>query len=791
MRGFILTRQWRDTPEGVSLEMWLAGEQGPIRLLVPEQFSVCFFRESDLPLVKKVTSRFPSVSYRPVELKNIHNDSVMALYCSGQRQLREVGELLNIEGVHLWEQDIKPVERFLMERFVTASLEFHDENANLIDQSFLSATTKRIRPCNYQPNLTVVSLDIETSLDGKALYSIAVYNLQHAIIFMVDSSRRRVESEMVDGMQLCWCPSEKVCLRQFLQWFKQVDPDVIIGWHVVQFDLWVLQTICDHWQVDFALGRAQQKIHWREDGQNSERRYAQVPGRIVLDGIELLRTAFYNFDSFSLQFVASELLGESKLLEHDNRSEAITDLFAINKVALAAYNLQDCKLVWNIFEKTKLLHFAIERSRLTGMAMDRMGGSVASFEYAYLPRLHRAGYVAPNLGELESDIVSPGGYVMRSKPGLYKNVLVLDFKSLYPSIIRTFTIDPYAFWVAKHNDLLESETVPGFNGARFSRKDFILPNIIDDLWQSRDVAKAENNKPLSHAIKIIMNSFYGVLGSTGCRFYDPRVCSSITLRGHEIIQSTRDRIVEKGYDVIYGDTDSVFVWLGNDVESDQADEIGQELACDLNNWWRLRLKKQFAIDTALELEFETHYSHFLMPTIRGSTKGSKKRYAGIVNSSVDGQIREELIFKGLETVRTDWTGLAKQFQQELYYKVFRGEPYEGYICQIVNDLVSGKLDDQLIYKKKLRRPLHGYEKSNPPHVKAARKLSELSGKLLGRGDAISYVITINGPEPLDYQSSLTDYQHYVDKQLKPIADSILVFLNDRFEKIVDQQMLLI
>ncbi len=791
MRGFILTRQWRDTPEGVSLEIWLAGEQGPVRLLIPEQRSVCFFREADLPLVKKIISRFSSISYRSVELKNIHNDSVMALYCGGQRQLREIGELLNSGGVRLWEQDIKPVERFLMERFVTSSLEFHDENACLVDSSFLKATTKKIKPCDYQPDLKVVSLDIETSLDGKDLYSIAIYNLQHSVVFIIDSSRHIVTSEVIDDLRLVWCPSAKVCLQEFLQWFNKVDPDVIIGWHVVQFDVWVLQKICDYWQVDFALGRAKQKVHWREDGQNSERRYAQVPGRIVLDGIELLRTAFYNFDSFSLQFVANELLGESKLLENDDRGEAITDLFSENKISLAAYNIQDCKLVWNIFEKTKLLHFAIERSRLTGMAMDRMGGSVASFEYAYLPYLHRAGYVAPNLGELESTIVSPGGYVMRSKPGLYLNVLVLDFKSLYPSIIRTFTIDPYAFWVAEHNKLPESETVPGFNGARFSREKFILPNIIDELWQSRDVAKAEKNKPLSHAIKIIMNSFYGVLGSTGCRFYDPRVCSSITLRGHEIIQSTRDRIVEKGYDVIYGDTDSVFVWLGDDIDNHQANVIGHELADDLNSWWRSSLKKRFDIDTALELEFETHYSHFLMPTIRGSTKGSKKRYAGIVNSVVNDEVREELVFKGLETVRTDWTGLAKKFQQELYYKVFKGEPYRDYICQIVNNLVSGRLDDQLIYKKKLRRPLHGYEKSNPPHVKAARKLSELSGKLLGRGDVISYVITINGPEPLDCQSSLTDYQHYVDKQLKPIADSILVFLDDRFEKIVDQQMTLI
>jgi len=211
-------------------------------------------------------------------------------------------------------------------------------------------------------------------------------------------------------------------------------------------------------------------------------------------------------------------------------------------------------MVWDIFKKLDLLNFAIERSHLTGLPLDRSGGSVASFDYAYLPRLHRAGYIAPNLGELQSTIVSPGGYVMNSTPGLYRHVLVLDFKSLYPSIIRTFNIDPFAYWYAKHQQLKDEDIIPGFNGAFFSRNKSLLPGIIDELWQARDQAKRDNNQSLSQAIKIIMNSFYGVLGSQGCRFFDPRVCSSITLRGHEILQRSRDWIEAQGYRVIYGDT---------------------------------------------------------------------------------------------------------------------------------------------------------------------------------------------------------------------------------------------
>src|SRR5690606_23914651 len=134
-------------------------------------------------------------------------------------------------------------------------------------------------------------------------------------------------------------------------------------------------------------------------------------------------------------------------------------------------------------------------------------------------------------------------------------VLVLDFKSLYPSIIRSFLIDPVGL-VEGLADSNEEAAVDGFRGARFSRSRHALPAIVERVWQGREQAKADGNGPLSQALKIIMNSFYGVLGSKGCRFFDSRLASSITCRGHEIMQQTRALIESEGYTVIYGDTDS-------------------------------------------------------------------------------------------------------------------------------------------------------------------------------------------------------------------------------------------
>ena len=392
---------------------------------------------------------------------------------------------------------------------------------------------------------------------------------------------------------------------------------------------------------------------------------------VALDGIELLKAAFWNFESFELEQVAQQLLGRGKHIRQDGAAkvEAIRNLYRDDKPALIAYNLEDCRLVAEIFERADLFASALRRAELTGLALDRFGGSVAAFDNLYLPRLHRRGRVAPSLVDIARGGSSPGGYVLDSKPGLYDNVLVLDFKSLYPSIIRTFKIDPFGLAVPG------DKPIPGFKGATFAREDAILPELIESLWAERDAAKARRDSAMSQAVNIFMNSFYGVLGASGCRFHDERLASSITLRGHEIINRSRDLIESMGYQVIYGDTDSLFVLLGSGVDAAQANSIGQQIAAKLNSWWRDTLREELDLESFLEIEFETHFARFLMPTVRGEQTGSKKRYAGLVQRAK----QRELVVKGLESVRTDWTPLAREFQRDLYTRIFMDEPFEEFV----------------------------------------------------------------------------------------------------------------
>ncbi|MGK0498651.1 MAG: DNA polymerase-2 [Oceanicoccus sp.] len=782
-QGFLLTRHWRDAKDGsgVELEYWLATDQGPAKLIPAKQQPVFFLVLEQQAAATELLNNIRGWRMQTVAMRDFSLQAVIACYFSSQRSLREARDVLLRAGLNPLEADIKPCDRFLMERFVRGSVRYRGELQQRQNYSLLN--TAELTEDDYRPRLRVISLDIETAMQGLSLYSIGIYAVEQEQVF------RKVfmvaNEDVADEVEIF--SDARALLLRFFDWLWEYDPDVIIGWNVVSFDMWFLQRLCQQYQLPFRLGRGDRgrpaTAHMRTMDDESERRAITVAGRVVLDGIELLKAAFYQFESFALNNVAKELLADGKLIQGSDRGEKIGDLYQRDKAALAIYNLQDCKLVWDIFEKTALLDFAIARTRMTGLPLDRVGGSVASFDFRYLPLLHRQGFVAPN-GHLSDEVeASPGGFVMESQPGIYQHVAVLDFKSLYPSIIRSFKIDPLGMVLGLQSELDQAELVPGFKGAWFARQQTILPELIQELWDLRDTAKAQNDNALSQAIKIIMNSFYGVLGSGGCRFFDSRLASSITLRGHQIIQQTAEFIEKQGWPVIYGDTDSVFVWLKNVPEPEQANKIAGDLEQQLNRWWQQRLQKEYGIESALEIEFETLYQHFLMPTVRGSELGSKKRYAGVVlKNGVP-----SLVFKGLENVRTDWTRLAREFQMELYRRVFFDQPYQSFIKQTVQQVCDGEHDGDLVYRKRLRRKLDEYQRNIPPHVQAARKAAA-AGEKVRRGDWIEYVITVNGAEPLAAQYSQLDYQHYIDRQLAPVADGILHFLDTSLADITDQQL---
>ena len=777
--GFLLTRQWFDDRDGVRLDFWLTTAQGPISVSIHRQQALFFVRQSDVARVTQLLGESAGVDVKALDLKTFSQEPVSAVYFASQQQLYRARDLLVQNSIACFEADIRPTERFLCERFITASIDIDAEPGERVLHDV------RLQPGDYRPDLEVMSFDIESDYQSDALFSIAFVTSETRRVLMIGDGPDQDFIEYV--------ADERSLLQRWIEWVAKIDPDVLIGWNVVNFDLRLLHRKSQLLGLPLAIGRDRGLPVWRQSQADRNHYFVLLPGRVVLDGIDTLRSATYNFPSFALEAVARELLGRGKLI-HDSthsdplfKAKEIKRQFEQEKQTLAAYNLEDCQLVWDIFEYAELINFSIERARLTGLEMDRAGGSVAAFDNLYLPRLHRKGYIAPNIGDYQSELNAPGGYVMDSKPGLQDSVLVLDYKSLYPSIIRTFRVDPYARIAAGF--ATDEDRVPGYDGASFHKHDHILPQIIENLWAARDRAKRQGDTALSQAIKIIMNSFYGVLGTAGCRLHDARLTSSITRRGHDIILQTVELIEAAGYEVIYGDTDSVFVSLQGPHDNQSAAEIGKRLVDKINHYWHDRLQQEHGIESCLEMEFETHFQQFFMPTTRGTEHGSKKRYAGLIDN---GEGERKIIYKGLETVRTDWTELARQFQQNLYRLIFDGEEYADYVSQTVADLYAGKLDQQLVYRKRLHKKLSEYQKNIPPHAQAAIK-AEAEFRQQGqppryrRRSWVEYVITIAGAQTLECQTAKLDYEHIVDRQLTPIADTILNAIGSSMSAITDRQ----
>ena len=673
------------------------------------------------------------------------------------------------QGIRCYEADVRFAMRFLIDRGIRGSLEISSTGRQQSDGSRVYHNPE-IQPDRWAPELSVLSIDIETDPEARRLFSVALYGCGTSEVLVVNPG----DDPVPEGTRTF--RGQEELMRAFAGRIQELDPDVLTGWNVVDFDLNVLERLAAASGVALLLGRDQRPLRLRPSRSPWSSFEASITGRVVVDGIHLLRGSFVKMEHYSLDFVAREILGEGKTLG-GNRAQTILDTYLHDRGRLVEYNLTDARLVLDILTRLKLIDLAVERSLLTGLPIDRIAGSVAAFDFLYLSQLHRRSIVAPSVGSVGGATAGsdPGGHVIHPEPGLYPNVLVFDFESLYPSLIRTFEIDPLGYRPGPEpgEDLIVAP-----NGASFRRQTGVLTQLLEELLPRRTAAKASGDQVTSHAIKILMNSFYGVLGTPACRFHSPRLAGAITSFGRTLLRWSKERLESYGFQVIYGDTDSLFV-LSRKEQAEEALTLGQDLAEKLNSDLAAHIQQTWRVKSHLKLQFEQLYRKLHIPTTRQGGAGARKRYVGLVG----GGDSEELVFTGMEVVRRDWTELARQVQKELYRRLFSEQPLDDYLKQVVDDTRRARLDDQLIYHKALRKELGDYS-HNPPHVAAARKMDHRSGRL------ISYYMTHNGPEPIQKLESTIDHEHYVQKQIRPVAEPLLKLLGLDFAKVIgdDRQL---
>ena len=662
-------------------------------------------------------------------------------------------EVLAAAGARAFEADVRFAYRYLIDRGIRSGVDIEGEAqergglAHFVDPV--------VRSARVRPELRWLSIDLETSPDAGRIYSAAlVQDGRHDVLLA------RQDAPELPGVSRF--ADERALLEGLQRRVAELDPDVLLGWNVIDFDLRVIARRCRALGLRERMGRVPGEMRFRQDPGFGRQWRAEIPGRIALDGIPLVRDAL-RLEDYRLETVARAVLGRGKRIDHDAPDAAgeIERMYREDPAALVAYNLEDARLVPELLEREGLLELTLERSLLSGMPLDRVGASIASFDRLYLPGLRARGVVAPGV-EIDRDAPGVrGGAVLESAPGLFRNVAVLDFKSLYPSLIRTFGLDPLAHARAGAG---EAGAIEAPNGARFLPAEALLPDLIEEMMASRERARADGRPHADAAIKIMMNAMFGVLGSPACRFFDAAVANAITSFGQQTLAWTREAFERAGVPTLYGDTDSVFVHLGESLDPASAHARAQELRRAVEQEIGERIARDYAVESRLVLELEHVYERFWMPRVRGGAQGSKKRYAGWVEGRLD--------LVGLESVRRDWPAVARRLQTGMLERLFTEGDAVAHAWEIAQRVLDGELDAELVYTKRVRKAsLDRYTATTPPHVQAARKLPRASGGM------VRYVMTRTGPEPVLPGRSLPpgiDRGHYLERVLRPVADAILV-----------------
>ncbi len=549
MKGYITYPTYETINNETIIQLYGKLENGESFVTQNKLIPYFYIKESDLDSVSNLLSKYKT---EKTDFTTFDNKKVTKIIAENQAELNKLYQAI-YKKIYVYEADIKPHLRFLIDNDILGTINILGDyqSAEKINRIYNSP---EIKPIDYKPKLKIASIDIEADKKSGDLFCIGIYSDNYKKVFMITSHNLK---------NTLSCKTESECLEKFKAELIKLDPDIITGWNVIDFDLVYLKQLFAKHNISFDLGRSNAQVKLRIESNFFRSSSADMPGRQVLDTLNLIRDPFIQeaptikhakFESYKLEDVSQAILNEGKLIKGRKRHDEIESLYSKNSQEahqkLSDYNLLDCQLVYKILEKTKIIELAIERSQLIGLTLDRITSSIAAFDSLYIREARKRKLVCPTtyFGNKEEKIM--GGFVLSENPGIYHNVLVLDFKSLYPSIIKTFNIDPSSYLEKKEKDAVESP-----NKAYFKNRAGILPEIITKLHNAREKAKAEKREFASYAIKIIQNSFFGVLASPNCRFFNLKMANAITHFGQFIIKLTAKEIEKIGFKTIY--TDSV------------------------------------------------------------------------------------------------------------------------------------------------------------------------------------------------------------------------------------------
>jgi len=586
----------------------------------------------------------------------------------------------------------------------------------------------------FDPGLKILSFDIENSVE-------------HEFIYVICSTIKDGD-EMRNGPAISG--NETEIIDGFAKLIREEDPDVITGYNIDNYDI---RKIMERSKAR----RMKDALPWGRDGSQPKLisdRFWRVKGRLVCDAWWAVKKQLRPKQE-TLNAVSMMLLGEQKL---DVDPKYMDSEWANNREKVIEYCFKDSELALRILLEVDTVRKDMDLAAVSKLTIEDVmtSGSSQLSDSLLIRAADRNKVAVPMMGArvAGADQIE-GGYVHSMTPGLYHWVCVEDFKSMYPSLI-----------IAKNicfTTLCEDGEIISPSGARFmskERREGLLPRILEDLMAERDRIKKQMKQttdPHEHnyldglqaAVKVLMNTFYGVFASTFYRFTDKSIGAAITAFARANTIGIINQVESEGIHVIYSDTDSIFMQSPeNNLEGSVA--FGEKMA------------ERFSVDGGT-LEFEK----LLEPMF---THGMKKRYVGKI---VWPQATDELLVRGYEIRRSDSFDLQSKMLTELFEMILEEKNDEALtmVKTTIQDVKNGNVDISELVISKSCKGLDAYE--NPDrmaNVQAAKKLIDMGYDFIP-GMKVSWIVTDSKSSPQTVEPYVSgvefkgkpDYKYYAER----------------------------
>jgi len=735
--------------------------------------------------------RVTKVLKTEVHEKNFLGNPVKAIkiFISNTKDAKKVAEKINFPEIDkIREYDINFLTKYILERGLKPLVWYdiegeilnHSEEFGGLDLSLnvdVCLKLEKISESKEQPQFKpkVLAYDIETEEfdigKGKILMiSLVGENFKKVLTWTKKSKKNYVES----------FKDEAEMIENFVKNIKNYSPDILVGYFSDGFDLPYIKSRAENNKVKLEIGLDDSPPSFS----HGKILTGKIKGIVHIDLFRFIRTAYSQYlqsETLSLNEVASEFLGEKKLDFEFKHSSKIDHEGWENYFE---YNLHDSVLTYKLFEKIwpDLLEFCrIIQEPLFEISRDGMSTLVENYVIHHISKFNEIIEKKPFYNEINERIEREkykGAFVLQPKAGMYENLAFFDFTSMYGSVIVSYNLSKSSFSEKKipnsYEVKLENKKV------YFSKKPAFFPELLKEIIEKRKEYKKEfskNPNPFtkarSNTFKLLANASYGYQGFFGARYYCLEAAAATAALARKHIKETIDFVNKKNFNVIYGDTDSICLQLGNHSKEDAL-----KLLNEINE----------NLPGIMELDLEDFYKRGIWVTKRTGEFGAKKKYA-LINE--EGKIK----IRGFETVRRDWCNLAREIQNKILESILReGNEKKAleFLKTVIKKLKNREIDlSMLIIRTQLKKSIHEY-KAESPHVTIAKKMLE-KGMPVDIGMLIEYYISesdsgkknknsktkilVRERAKLPDEPGEYDIEYYLNNQIFPAVENIFEIFN--------------